>query len=60
MIWRLNFLLFKQGLDNLIQQGVMLHKADGYHINGEIKEGNVEFKSGKKMPLFALLAPLFM
>lgn len=56
----IEFPFIQAGLDNLIQQGVMLHKADGYHINGEIKEGNVEFKSGKKMPLFALLAPLFM
>ncbi|OEF25907.1 DUF945 family protein [Vibrio rumoiensis] len=54
------FPFIQSGLDGLIQQGVMTHKTDGYHINGEVKDGNVEFKSGKKMPLFVLLAPLFM
>lgn len=56
----IEFPFIQAGLDNLIQQGIMIHKADGYHINGEIKEGNVEFKSGKKMPIFSLFAPLFL
>ncbi|MFV0574312.1 MAG: DUF945 family protein [Vibrio sp.] len=54
------FPFIKQGLDNLIKQGVMSQKADGYYIKGDIKEGKVEFEGGKSMPLFALLAPLFL
>ena len=54
------FPFIQSGLDNLIQQGIMEKQADGYHINGDIKGGNIEFKGGKTLPLFVVLAPLFL
>lgn len=54
------FPFIQSGLDNLIQQGIMVKQADGYHLNGEIKGGNIVFKGGKTLPLFVVLAPLFL
>ncbi|MGV3003111.1 DUF945 family protein [Vibrio sp. E150_018] len=54
------FPFIQSGLDNLIQQGIMAKKADGYHLNSDIKDGNIVFKNGKTLPLFAVLAQLFV
>lgn len=54
------FPFIQSGLDDLIQQGTMVKQADGYHINGEIENGNIVFQGGQKLPLFMVLAPLFL
>ncbi|HCH01080.1 MAG TPA: hypothetical protein DEV85_04205 [Vibrio sp.] len=54
------FPFIQSGLDDLIQQGIMVKQADGYHLNGDIKGGNIVFKGGKTLPLFVVLAPLFL
>lgn len=46
------------GLDDMIQQGMMDQQADGYHINGKITGGNIQFSGGKSLPLIAFIAPL--
>ena len=56
----IQFPFIQSGSDNLLQQGIMVKQADGYHLNGDIKGGNIVFKGGKTLPLFVVLAPLFL
>ncbi|PJC87774.1 hypothetical protein CSW98_01205 [Vibrio sp. HA2012] len=51
---------FKPGLDELIMMEMAKETEKGIQINAEIKQGNVEFEGGAKVPLFSLLLPVFL
>ncbi len=48
------------GLDNMVKMGAMTKNDMGYVLAGKFNNGNVEFASGKKVPIFALFAPMMM
>ena len=54
------FPFIEAGLDNFIQEGMMTKKDDGYYIDGNVVNGNIEFTGGHKVPMFMLFAPFLM
>ena len=41
-------------LDELLMMEMMTQDDKGYQLKADIKEGNVVFSNGQKVPLFAL------
>ncbi len=50
----------RQGVDELVVMEMMTLKPEGYHLNAEIKEGNLVFANGNQVPLFALFMSAMM
>ncbi|MEF1289293.1 DUF945 family protein [Vibrio sp. M260118] len=50
----------KQGVDDAMQMEWLTHSEQGYHIQAELKEGNLVFENGQQIPLMALLWPALM
>ena len=44
----------QQGVDELLMMEMMTQDDKGYQLKADIKEGNVVFSNGQKVPLFAL------
>ena len=55
-----DFPFIKQGIDELVIMEMMVQEVDGYRLQAEIKQGNLEFKNGKQLPLVALLMPVML
>ncbi|NIY94070.1 DUF945 family protein, partial [Vibrio diazotrophicus] len=45
----------QQGVDELLMMEMMTQDDKGYQLKADIKEGNVVFSNGNKVPLFSLL-----
>ncbi|KGY12114.1 hypothetical protein NM22_12590 [Vibrio tubiashii] len=50
----------KQGVDDAMAMEWLTHSEQGYHIQAELKEGNLVFENGQQIPLMALLFPALM
>jgi uncharacterized protein YdgA (DUF945 family) len=50
----------KENLDELLIMDIANQTEDGYELKMKLKQGQVEFPSGQKAPLMALLIPVFM
>lgn len=50
----------KQGIDEAMIMELIQQKDQGYQIQAELKEGNLVFENGQKIPLMALLLPALM
>ena len=46
--------IIQQGVDELLMMEMMTQDDKGYQLKADIKEGNVVFSNGQKVPLFAL------
>ena len=47
----------KQGVDEALVQEFIFQKEEGYQLKAQLKDGNIVFESGQKIPLIALLFP---
>lgn len=50
----------RQGVDELVVMEMMTEKPEGYHLNAEIKQGNLVFENGNQVPLLALFMSAMM
>jgi len=50
----------KQGVDELMVMELVAQNPDGYKLNADIKEGNLVFANGHKIPLIALFMSAMM
>ncbi|WP_165310989.1 DUF945 family protein [Vibrio ziniensis] len=52
--------IIQQGVDELLLMEMMTQNDQGYQLNADIKEGNVVFSNGHKVPLFTLFMSAMM
>ncbi len=50
----------KQSVDELMVMEMLTQNQDGYQFNADIKEGNMVFSNGNKVPLIALFMSAMM
>jgi uncharacterized protein YdgA (DUF945 family) len=55
-----DFPFIQQGIDELVVMEIMQQTDQGYRLQAELKEGNLEFENGNQMPLLTLLLPALM
>ncbi|NAX44868.1 MULTISPECIES: DUF945 family protein [unclassified Vibrio] len=55
-----DFPFIQQGIDELVVMEIMQQTDQGYRLQAELKQGNLEFENGNQMPLLTLLLPALM